>query len=84
MILYCNKLDVNNKNARKLKNMQKKVGRPKIDVEKIKVSKGFSLTKDNLNFIAGLAIKQQKKASAVLNNLLDNARKIDLSNIPKR
>lgn len=56
--------------------MQKKVGRPKIDAEKIKVSKGFSLTRDNLNFIAVISKKQNKKASAVLNTLLDNARKM--------
>lgn len=56
--------------------MKNKTGRPRKTEESLRVSKGFSLSIDNLQFIAGIAEKRNKKASEVLNSLLDNARKM--------
>jgi len=56
--------------------MNNKTGRPRKESKNLRVPKGFSLSIDNLQFIAGIAEKRNKKASEVLNSLLDNARKM--------
>ncbi len=52
------------------------VGRPKKPAGQISISKGYSLSPANYNFIAEISKRQQKKASSVLNSLLDNIRNL--------
>lgn len=53
-----------------------KTGRPRKNPDSLRVTKGFSISSDNLQYITDMGQKQQKNVSEVLNNIIETIRKL--------